>query len=306
MQAKLQTGTLLVVIGLLTAQSLIAQLIVPRRWTHMPNDLNAFGFGYVYSQTDLHFQPAFQLEDVELERHNAIAHYLRTFDMLNKSCRFEVLQGYQRLEWDQTFAGQRSQGSQEGLKDTMLRLGINFYGPPPQDRQSYMDYLQHCDEETILGAGISIEVPTGAYDDSERFNIGSNRFTFRPQIGGAYRRGKWSCEFSGEVWLFTDNDDYNGGNELESAAFYAARGRVIYTQGPGAWVSLGLSYGEGQESTLNGMDLDDEKEILSWSVTCAYSLSKQFGLRFLYQGSAAQSESGPDSHTLAFGAAYLW
>ena len=59
--------------------------------------------------------------------------------------------------------------------------------------------------------------PLGQYDPAKLINLGSNRLTFRPQIGVSRTTGDWIVEAYASAWLFTENSDFYGGNELKQA-----------------------------------------------------------------------------------------
>ena len=74
------------------------------------------------------------------------------------------------------------------------------------------NYSVYFDVETIFGTALVIKLPTGDYMDDKLINLGTNRFTFRPQLGVVHNRGKWSMELTGAVYLYTSNDDFFNGN----------------------------------------------------------------------------------------------
>jgi hypothetical protein len=78
-----------------------------------------------------------------------------------------------------------------------------------------------------------VQLPTGDYMDEKLINLGTNRFTFRPQLGVVHNRGKWSMELTGAVYLYTDNDDFFNGNKLEQDPYYTIQTHLIYAFRPG-------------------------------------------------------------------------
>jgi hypothetical protein len=102
-------------------------------------------------------------------------------------------------------------------------LAINLYGAPPLEGKEFAAYRAKVDVETIVGMTLVVQLPTGDYTDDNLINLGTNRFTFRPQFGVMHNRGKWSMELTGAAWLYTDNNDFFDGNELEKDPFYTLR-----------------------------------------------------------------------------------
>ena len=54
--------------------------------------------------------------------------------------------------------------------------------------------------------------PWGQYDDTKIVNIGTNRWSFKPEIGISKAIGPWTFEATAAATFFTDNDDFFGGN----------------------------------------------------------------------------------------------
>lgn len=108
------------------------------------------------------------------------------------------------------------------------------------------------------------------------------------------------------TWVYTDNDDFFAGNLLEQAPFYTLEGHVDYTFRPGLWAGCGLGYGIGSESSINGLDKNDERKNLGWEASLGYPLSKTLGLKFIYTGIRTRAPVGADSDTVGTALSLLW
>ena len=115
-----------------------------------------------------------------------------------------------------------------------------------------------------------MQLPTGEYLEDQLINLGTNRFTFRPQLVVVHNRGPWSFKATAIASLYTDNDEFFDGNELEQDAFYTLEGHIVYTFRPGLWVGAGAGYGYGGESTVNGKGKGDRKENFAWGLSFGY------------------------------------
>jgi hypothetical protein len=284
-----------------------AQELTPRRWSHLPSDLNVIGYGQVYTEGDIYFDPVLQAEDVEMEIHTSAIRYIRTFKFLEKSARAEFFQGYQKAEWTGKLDGVDTTANREGLTDSTFRLAVNLYGAPPLKGKAFKEYRQSvAKKETLIGAGLIVTVPTGKYHNDKLLNVGGNRYVIRPQLGIQHNRGKWTYETTLSTWIYTKNDDFWGGNELEQDPFLAMQGHLIYTYKPGIWICGSLGYGEGGESQINGIDKSDRKRNLAWALSTGYSFTPRFGVKFAYIGTETQTDKGFDSTNFALGASYVW
>ena len=288
-------------------QPLSAQELTPRRWSHLPMNLNIFGVGYVYTKADIYLDPVLQVEDLKLEMNTVAMRYIRTGKFLGKSARFELGQGYQDGTWDGLLEGKHATAHRQGFTDTLLRVSTILYGAPPLEGKEFKEYRKSvADCETLVGAAIIVQLPTGDYSNDQLINLGTNRFTFRPQLGVVHQRGRWTYEVSGAVWMFTDNDDFWKGTEREQAPFYTIQGHLIYTFRPGLWLSSSVGYGYGAQNTINGDVKDDRGENLAFALAAGYSISRNMGFKLAYIGTRTQTDKGFDSDSVAVAFSVIW
>jgi len=67
----------------------------------------------------------------------------------------------------------------------------------------------------------------GQYEPSKLVNIGTNRWSFKPEIGVPKAWGSLTTEAAAGVYFFTDNDEPFLGNTLEQEAIYNLQGHLI-------------------------------------------------------------------------------
>jgi hypothetical protein len=160
--------------------------------------------------------------------------------------------------------------------------------------------------ETILGVGLALQLPTGHYEEDKLLNLGANRFTIRPQLGVVHEIGSWSLEVTGSAWFFTDNDDFFGGRTLAQDPLFTLQGHVVYTIRPGLWISTGLGYGFGAESTIDAVAKDDQKGNVAWGLNLGIPINRQLGFKIGYLGLRTQESTGSDLDSLVAGFSVLW
>ena len=246
------------------------------------------------------------LDDVNMEMETFPLKYLRSAEMLGKSARFDVWQSYQHARWNGTLDGVPASTSRSGWSDISLQLAVNVIGSPPVEREEFAQYGAATPVETIVGLAKVVQIPTGHYINDKLLNLGSNRYTFRPQIGMVHNRNKWSFESTVSAWIYTDNDDFFSGNDLEQDPFYTLEGYVNYTFRPGLWAGTGLGYGIGSTTTINGINKNDERENLGWEASLGYPVSKRVGIKLAYIGIRTQVPVGADSDSLAAAMSIFW
>ncbi len=283
-----------------------AQDLQPRRWGHLPIDTNFSGIGYAYTGADVAFDPVLLIEDVTLDLNSLPLKYIRTFELAGKSARIDVLQAYQDAEWNGLVDGVATRVTRSGWSDTVLRFAVNLVGAPPLKGAEYAEYRTAAESETIVGLGLELQIPTGQYFNDKLLNLGTNRVTFRPQLGAVHKQGKWTTEFTASSWLYTDNNDFFNGNYLEQNPLYTLQGFVDYTFKPGLFIGTGIAYGLGGESKIDGIHKDDPRDALLWGLALGYPISKTVGGQITYLSQRTQTPVGVDSDSVLATISIIW
>jgi len=170
----------MVAVFLLVSMRGNSQDVEPRRWSHLPIGPNFIGCAYAYSEGTITFNLVLRIEDGKFDLNSVAAKYIYSFELLGKSARFDLLQTYQSGTWSGLLNGERASVERDGWADTALRFAVNLYGAPPLKEQEFINYRKasHC--ETIVGAGLVVQLPTGEYFDDRLINLGTSRYAFTP------------------------------------------------------------------------------------------------------------------------------
>ena len=290
----------------LSASASLAQELEPRRWSHLPIDTNFLGGGYLRTEGDIDFDPVLQIRDAEVEADTAVLKYIRAFELLGHTARIEFAGGYQEARWEGLLDGTPASVSREGPTDSVVRFAVDLFGAPPLQGREYADYRATRREETIVGAGLAVVLPTGDYLKDKLLNIGGNRYVFRSQLGVMHTRDRWTFEATGAVWLFDDNDAFWNGNRLEQDPLYTLQTHLIYARPRGLWASASAGYGVGGETAVNGIDKDNRKENLVWALGLGYPLGPRLGIKAAWIALRPQEPLGVESDTFAVTLSTFW
>ena len=103
-------------------------------------------------------------------------------------------------------------------------------------------------------------MPSGQYADSRVGNIGTNRWSLKPEPGISKAAGPWTLELSTAATLFGDNKDFYGGNRRSQAPLYSTQVHAVYSFHSGLWASADATYFTGGRTTLNGTVNDDRQQ----------------------------------------------
>jgi hypothetical protein len=283
-----------------------AQELEPRRWSHLPVQVNFAAAAYAYTAADIFFDPALELSDVEMELHTVAVKYIRTGQLLGRSVRAEATVPYQHAEWTGLLQGVSTNTSRRGFADPIVRGTILLVGGPPLAGAEFARYRAEHPVETIIGAGLAVQLPLGEYYESKLLNLGENRFTIRPELGVLHTHHKWSVELTGGIGFATANDEFFNGKTREQDPLYGLQGHVVYTFRPGLWLAASTGYRSGGQSEINGVAKDDRKGEVAWAIALGYPLNPSVGLKLAYLNTRTREKTGFDSDTIALGAAVLW
>ena len=126
----------------------------------------------------------------------------------------------------------------DGVADPKIRLSVNLYGAPALTLKEFKDYEQ----DVIVGASLQVSVPWGQYDDSRLVNIGTNRWSIKPEVGVSKTLGRWTLELSAAATVYTDNNDLYGGNQRSQDPIYSTQVHAIYSFRSGVWASVDATW----------------------------------------------------------------
>jgi hypothetical protein len=181
------------------------------------------------------------VNDPQLKTYSAVLAYARILDLWGRSGKVDAIAPYTWLDGSADLDGQTVKRKVDGLADAKFRLSVNLYGAIALRLKEFANYKQ----DLIIGASLQVSVPTGQYDSSRLVNIGSNRWSFKPGVGISKAVGSWTLEFSAEATLYTDNNDFFGGNTRSQDPVYSLQGHAIYSFLSGIWASLDATYFTG-------------------------------------------------------------
>ena len=104
-------------------------------------------------------------------------------------------------------------------------------------------------QDTIVGVSLAVTAPGGQYDPSKLVNVGTNRWSIKPEIGISKAWGSLTTEVAAGVFFFTDNNQPFEGNTLKQDPIYDLQGHLIYSFGSGIWGALDTNYYIGGSTT---------------------------------------------------------
>ena len=268
------------------------QDLEPRTYSNIPVGLNFLIAGYGYSVGGVVTDPSFPLEDGDVQIHSTVLAYARAVDVWGTSGKFDVVLPFAWVSGTATFRGQPREREVSGLADPRFRFSVNLYGAPALSLQEFADYTQ----DLIIGASLQVSAPLGQYDSSKLLNIGTNRWSIKPEIGLSKALGPLTLELDAGVTFYTNNDDFLNGMTLEQDPIYAVQGHLIYNFGAGVWGALDATYYTGGRTTVDGVKGDTLQENTRLGLTVALPVNRYNSIK-LYASTGVFARTGSNFNT---------
>ena len=133
--------------------------------------------------------------------------------MFGQSAKVGVILPYSWLSGSAVFDGKPVSRESSGLIDPVLKISINLVDAPALTLEEFPSYRQNW----ILGVSLSVSVPLGRYEEDRLVNLGTNRWSFKPEIGLSKRWGPVTVDVAASAKLYTDNDEFAGHHTREQA-----------------------------------------------------------------------------------------
>jgi hypothetical protein len=294
---------LILIIGLLASYGVIAaaQELEPRSYAPSPVGVNFLVTTYAHQSGEILLDPTLPLRDVEAGLNAGAIGYGRTFGLAGKSASLMAVLPYVWGEMSGEVQEQRRSITRSGLADMRLRFALNIFGGPALKPKEFAARKL----TTTLGASLTVVAPTGQYDPAKLINIGSNRWSFKPEIGVSHPIGRWYLELYGGVWLFTDNNNFYGGSRREQKPLATFQGHVSYTIRQRLWLAADLTFYSGGRTIVDNVINADLQSNSRFGFSGSLPVSRSHSVKVSW-ARGLTTRVGGDFTTVAITWQYIW
>jgi len=280
-----------------------AQFTDARNYAEGPVGLNSLEFTYAYVRGNASLDTALVVSSENLDLNKGTFSYTHNFSMLGRLAWVSANVPLASLAG--TVAGTNASGSTSGLGDSSFELAMLLKGGPALSAAELASY----ERPMILGMSLTVTAPTGEYDGNKLLNLGSHRWSFKPELGISYAFGperKWEVDGYINAYFFTDNTSYRGVEVLHQEPLPGLEAHLSYSVTPGFWMSLDSRYAFRGETVVNGLEQNNTQENLtvgaeaSWTPNAHNSLDVVFAKALVHRN--APSYTGVSlSYTYSWG-----
>ena len=278
-----------------------AQELEPRAYSPNPKGANFVLLAYGRTQGDVLLDSSLPFRDVTATLNSTSLLYGRTFGLFGRSASLGLGVPYAWGSMQGAVGETFRRITRSGLADGRLRLAVNLLGGPALAPPEFARRRPR----TTLGASLVVQAPTGQYDGTKLINLGTNRWSFKPELGVSHPRGRLYLELYAGMWLFTTNDDFLGGQLRQQDPIGAFQAHVSYTFRPRLWLAADATYYTGGQSTLAGVAKDDRLGNSRVGLTAAFPLGRRQSLK-LGWASGVTTRIGGDFDTFSVAWQILW
>ena len=278
-----------------------AQELEPGAYWPLPKGMNIITVVNSFNWGDLAFDPAAPIDEADAKINTTAFAFMGTFSLAGRSANASIMLPVVTGHVEGLYLGEFAEVDRFGLGDPRLKLAINLYGAPAMTPQEFASYRQ----QAIVGVSVTMAPPLGEYDSSKLINIGTNRWSIRPELGLSRTYGQWVVELMAGVWLFTDNTEFIGGQTREQDPVVATQVHVTYKFNSGRWLAADANFFTGGTTTIGGKQNLDLQRNSRVGATFSSALTRQQAIR-MSVSRGAYTTIGADFTSIAGSYSYAW
>jgi len=287
---------------LVAATASHAQELVPRAYLVTPKGANAVTVSWSWNTGEVTFDPAVPILDTKGTFQTQVLSYYRSYGFFGRSSNIVVSLPYVLADFRGVAAGVYTEAHRSGMVDARVRLSINLSGGPAMRLGDFVKWR----EKRLIGASMTVVIPTGQNDPARVINPGTNRWAVKPEIGITRRWGRWVAEAYGGVWVFATNHEFFPGKTVrKQQPMEAIESHLGYYLKPRLWTSVDANFWAGGRSTVNGVGNQDSQRASRLGVTTSVPLGRHQSLKFSYSRGAYVSIGG-NYQTVSSAWQYSW
>ena len=279
-----------------------AQFTDPRTYQNAPVGINQLELAYAYAHSNTSIDTSFIVSGAKFNLNQSFIDYTRYFAFLHHMAWVEADIPIANLKGSIT--GTDITGSNTGTGDSGYTAAILLKGGPALTPEQFAN----AKTATSIGLSLSTTAPTGQYDHNKLLNLGSDRWSFKPELAISRPFGpdqRWVFDAYANTYLYTDNASYRGTQILRQQALLGIEGHISYTFNNTIWASLDTRYSFLGDTTISGVNQDNPQRnfVLGSEFVVSPNSRNSFTFEF---AKASVHKNGPSLTGFAVRYDYTW
>jgi hypothetical protein len=267
-----------------------AQFTDPHTYDNVPVGVNQLETDYAFVHGNASVDPSLIVAGANLDVNVGTIDYTRYFDLFHRLAWVEAALPIAHLSG--AISGTSIQGSSAGAGDSAYTLAMLVKGGPALRAAHFDSYTP----TTIVGVSVAFTAPTGLYNPDKILNLGSDRWSFKPEIALSHPFGpeqKWQLDAYANGYFYTDNTAYRGREILRQQPLTGLEGHVSYSFNDSLWISSDTRYSFRGATVIDGVAQNNAQQNLivgsemNVSINSRHSLLLEFAKAVIHHNSPA-------------------
>jgi hypothetical protein len=284
------------------AQPASAQFTDPRNYENTPIDTNQLEVSYTYVHANASIDASLVIAGARFNLNQGLVDYTRYFGLLHRMMWVEAAVPIANLSG--SIRGTKLQGSTTGTGDSSYTVAMLLKGGPALTEAQFVDYQP----TTTLGVSLTTTAPTGFYQPNKILNLGSNRWSFKPEIALSHPFGpdeKFEFDAYANTYFYTDNTSYRSKQVLMQKPLPGLEAHLSYSFNDVLWASLDARYSFHGTTFVDSTNQNNAQQnlIVGSEVNVALTARNSLLLKF---SRAVVHQNGPSLTGFSLAYDYTW
>jgi hypothetical protein len=234
-----------------------AQDLDPRAYVRIPVNVTFLVTGFGYSHGGVVTDPTLPVQDLHAAIESPSLAVGHSFSLFGKTAQVSAALPYAWAQLSGVVTGSSQSTTRSGFSDARLRFSVLFLGAPA----ATINDLVKTERKTILGASLSIVTPTGQYLPEKMINLGTSRWSFKPELALSQPVGKrWLIDIYSAIWIFSKNDSFYPGSSVRTQdPMGSFQGHISYNIRPNMWAAINMTFYTGGRTSVDGSEKNDRQ-----------------------------------------------
>ncbi len=279
-----------------------AQFTDPRTYTNSPVGIHQIELFYAYARSNTSIDSSLIVGGAKFHLNQGIIDYTHYFGLLHRMAWVQPSLPIAGLSG--SIDGTNIEGSVTGTGDLSCQIGVLLKGGPALSVSAFENFKP----VRAIGGSLTFTAPTGRYDPNKLLNLGSDRWSFKPEFGFSQpfgREQKWEMDAYVNSYFFTDNTRYRGTEVLTQRPLPGAEVHLSYSFNDAVWGSLDTRYSLRGNTLINGVGQNNVQENLVLGGEVNVSLNARNTL-ILVVAKAFVHQNGPSAGGFVVRYDYTW